>query len=149
MPMFDDLFGDDNDTIERPSFTRNDLPTDTPQDEQRSLFKRKEQIYQLMDDIKSEVENVNQLFNELGDGRIKDKLTIKRRNEIIETLNNKHQKINTLNQSIYDALNKDIIAVRGLKVTSSTNPSVFDDLLGNVGKSKLSSKDRPIERQGD
>lgn len=149
MPMFDDLFGDDNDTIERPSFTRNDLPTDTPQDEQRSLFKRKEQIYQLMDDIKSEVENVNQLFNELGDGRIKDKLTIKRRNEIIETLNNKHQKINTLNQSIYDALNKDIIAVRGLKVTSSTNPSVFDDLLGNVGKSKLDSKDRPIERQGD
>lgn len=149
MPMFDDLFGDDNDTIERPSFTRNDLPTDTPQDEQRSLFKRKEQIYQIMDDIKSEIENVNQLFNELGDGRIKDKLTIKRRNEIIETLNNKHQKINTLNQTMYDTLNKDIIAVRGLKVTSSTNPSVFDDLLGNVGKSKLNSKDRPIERQGD
>lgn len=149
MPMFDDLFGDDNDTIERPSFTRNDLPTDTPQDKQRSLFKRKEQIYQIMDDIKSEIENVNQLFNELGDGRIKDKLTIKRRNEIIETLNNKHQKINTLNQTMYDTLNKDIIVVRGLKVTSSTNPSVFDDLLGNVGKSKLSSKDRPIERQGD
>lgn len=147
MSVLEDLFHDDgSEEVQTPSH-------DTVKKRNRnldvSLFKKKEEIRKNIGDIQSTVSDIDNLFTELGNGRITDDLSIKRRNEIINTLEEYHQKIEKLNNEILKSLNKDIISVRGLKATSSTNPSVFDELLGNTNKANLTSKDISFQRRED
>jgi signal recognition particle GTPase len=145
--VLEDLFHDDGDEeVQTPS---HNTVKKRNQNLGTSLFKRKEEIRKNIGDIQSTVSDIDNLFTELGDGRITDDLSIKRRNEIINTLEEYHQKIEKLNNEILKSLNKDIISVRGLKATSSTNPSVFDELLGNTDKTKLTSKDISFQRRED
>lgn len=147
MSVLEDLFHDDGDEeVQTPS---HNTVKKRNQNLGTSLFKRKEEIRKNIGDIQSTVSDIDNLFTELGDGRITDDLSIKRRNEIINTLEEYHQKIEKLNNEILKSLNKDIISVRGLKATSSTNPSVFDELLGNTDKTKLTSKDISFQRRED
>lgn len=147
MSVLEDLFHDEGDEeVQTPS---HNTVKKRNQNLGTSLFKRKEEIRKNIGDIQSTVSDIDNLFTELGDGRITDDLSIKRRNEIINTLEEYHQKIEKLNNEILKSLNKDIISVRGLKATSSTNPSVFDELLGNTDKTKLTSKDISFQRRED
>lgn len=147
MSVLEDLFHDDGDEeVQTPS---HNTVKKRNQNLGTSLFKRKEEIRKNIGDIQSTVSDIDNLFTELGDGRITDDLSIKRRNEIINTLEEYQQKIEKLNNEILKSLNKDIISVRGLKATSSTNPSVFDELLGNTDKTKLTSKDISFQRRED
>lgn len=147
MSVLEDLFHDDGDEeVQTPSHS---TVKKRNQNLDVSLFKRKEEIRKNIGDIQSTVSDIDNLFTELGNGRITDDLSIKRRNEIINSLEEYYQKIEKLNNEILESLNKEIISVRGLKVTSSTNPSVFDELLGNTDKANLTSKDISFQRRED
>lgn len=144
MTSFDDLFKD----IETTSQPRTFEKEKQVHESNVSLFKNKDDISACMTEIQEIINQTDDLFNELGDGKINKNLTIPRRNEIIEQLSTYHERIDILHNQISSYFGKDVIRTKGLKVSSSTNANVFDSLLGDE-TSKLTSDDLIFRRRSN
>ena len=90
---------------------------------------------------------MHQLYNELGEGKITNQLTLQRRNEIVESLEDYQSNMKKLTQSLNDYVDNDLSIVKGLRVVRSTSTSEFEKLLNRSSNQKLTSKDLSFQRR--
>ncbi|MGP5096144.1 hypothetical protein [Staphylococcus equorum] len=115
-------------------------------DNNKTFFTHFSEVEGTLNDIQDELSAMNDLYQELGGGKIGDSLTIQRRNEIIDSLNKQQKKLEKITVDLNQYIEKDLISVRGLTVTTSTNVNAFDKLLKRTNEKKLTSKDVSFQR---
>ncbi|WP_373194597.1 hypothetical protein, partial [Mycobacterium marinum] len=113
----------------------------------QTFFKHFSQVENILNDIQDNLTNMNKLYNELGEGKINDELTIQKRNEIIQSLTKYQNDIKILTNNLNQNINQDVAVVKGLKAIKSTSPNAFDKLLKNQKQKKLSSKELSFQRR--
>lgn len=113
----------------------------------KSLFSNLSQIEDTLNDIQDQLKSVHGLYDELGEGKIDENLSIQRRNDIIEKLNEHQQNIEDLTQTMNQYILNDLVVARGLKVAKSTSTSAFDKLLNKSSNTRLTSKDLSFQRR--
>lgn len=142
MNMNHDLFSD-IDNVAQPQ-TLNDYHQTV--DSNETYFKHFSIVENTLNDIQDSLSEMNNLYTELGNGKINDSLTIQRRNEIIDSLNVEQDNLKKITTNLNQYIENDLTSVRGLTVTTSTNVNAFDKLLKRSNGKKLSSKDVSFQR---
>lgn len=142
MSYNNDLFSD-IDNVAQPQ-TMNDYHQSIDKD--KTFFSHFSEVEGALNDIQDELSAMNDLYQELGDGKIDNSLTIQRRNEIIEALNKQQQNLKKVTSNLNQYVENDLISVRGLTVATSTNVNAFDKLLKRTNEKKLTSKDLSFQR---
>lgn len=144
MMDFDDMF-QDVDKVSQPRQLNKDKQK--LHNNNTSLFKRKNDALDILNQIQDNMKDLSELYNELGDGKItKEGLNIKRRNEIIDTVIDYQNNIEQLTETFNEYIRKDVTKAKSLKVYSSTDTSAFDELLGRKQNHKLTSSDVSFQR---
>lgn len=139
----DELFGD-IDNVAQPE--KLDHSYNSNQNK-HTFFKHFSQVENILNDIQDNLTNMNKLYNELGEGKINDELTIQKRNEIIQSLTKYQNDIKILTNNLNENINQDVAVVKGLKAIKSTSPNAFDKLLKSQKQKKLSSKELSFQRR--
>ncbi|HDF3152069.1 TPA: hypothetical protein PEE30_002650 [Staphylococcus aureus] len=114
---------------------------------QISMFSHATDIDTLLSEIQSNINDMKDLYKELGSGKISDKLDIRQRNEIIQQIEDYQNNVNDLTSKLNNCLELDYSNVKSLKVASTTNLDAFDKLLSNhKNKNNYTSKDLSFQR---
>ncbi|MDK7284292.1 hypothetical protein [Staphylococcus pettenkoferi] len=137
-----DLFSD-IDNVAQPQTLDDDFNSTKSE---QSFFKHFSEVENALNDIQDELSLMNELYNELGDGKVDKSLTLRRRNEIIELLQVQQNKIQAITSNLNQFIDNDLTAVKGLTVTTSTNVRAFDKFLKRRNEKKLTSKDLSFQR---
>ena len=137
-----DLFSD-IDNVAQPQTLDDDFNSTKSE---QSFFKHFSEVENALNDIQDELSLMNELYNELGDGKVDKSLTLRRRNEIIESLQVQQNKIQAITSNLNQFIDNDLTAVKGLTVTTSTNVRAFDKFLKRRNEKKLTSKDLSFQR---
>lgn len=102
---------------------------------------------ELIHTLQTEKERLEKLLYEFGDGSIREDLTIRRRNEIINEVSKIRPRIQEYYEALEDALKEDFKGMRGLTVSTNINLDAFSKLNYGKDKTKLSSKDTSMHDQ--
>ncbi|WP_194748041.1 hypothetical protein [Staphylococcus chromogenes] len=114
---------------------------------QISMFSHATDIDTLLSEIQSNINDMKDLYKELGSGKISEKLDIRQRNEIIQQIEDYQNNVNDLTSKLNNCLELDYSNVKSLKVASTTNLDAFDKLLSNhKNKNNYTSKDLSFQR---
>ncbi|RIM32790.1 hypothetical protein BUY35_00440 [Staphylococcus cohnii] len=137
-----DLFSD-IDNVAQPESLNDDKPSTHTEE---TFFKHFSEVEATLNDIQDGLSIMNDLYTELGNGKVDNSLTLKRRNEIIDALNKQQNNLKDITSKLNQYVENDLTAVRGLTVTTSTNVNAFDKLLKRNNEKKLTSKDLSFQR---
>ena len=145
-----DLFGDEE--ITEPSFQRtNESPTSSQPEqktEQTNLFESKAFLEGQIDKLVQIKKHMNDLYDELGDGKINNRLTSTKRNDIIEALINEKNKLSDVLNETYAPVEKNIKNTSALQLIITTTTDGFDRLLNpNMDNSQLSADEVQFQRR--
>lgn len=143
MAYNDDLFGD-IENVAQPEKLDSSFYSDSHNNE--TFFKNFNNVEIALNDIQDNLNDMHELYNELGSGNISNNLSIQRRNEIIETLGEYQENITLLTAKLNQYVENDLTSVRGLQVTTSTDINAFDKLLNKNNNKKLTSKEVSFQR---
>ncbi|HCZ7245856.1 TPA: hypothetical protein O3P24_002714, partial [Staphylococcus aureus] len=139
----DELFGDIDKVAQPQKLDSNNKSNKNKQ----TLFKHFNQVEDTLNNIQDTLIEMHQLYNELGEGKITNQLTLQRRNEIVESLEDYQSNMKKLTQSLNDYVDNDLSIVKGLRVVRSTSTSEFEKLLNRSSNQKLTSKDLSFQRR--
>ncbi|HDJ7348155.1 TPA: hypothetical protein PRL34_002011 [Staphylococcus aureus] len=140
---YDELFGDIDKVAQPQKLDSNNKSNKNKQ----TLFKHFNQVEDTLNNIQDTLIEMHQLYNELGEGKITNQLTLQRRNEIVESLEDYQSNMKKLTQSLNDYVDNDLSIVKGLRVVRSTSTSEFEKLLNRSSNQKLTSKDLSFQRR--
>ena len=145
-----DLFGDEE--ITEPSFQRTDESPTSSQPEQKTeqtnLFESKAFLEGQIDKLVQIKKHMNDLYDELGDGKINNRLTSTKRNDIIEALINEKNKLSDVLNETYAPVEKNIKKTSALQLIITTTTDGFDRLLNpNMDNSQLSADEVQFQRR--
>lgn len=145
-----DLFGDEE--ITEPSFQRtNESPTSSQPEQktkQTNLFESKAFLEGQIDKLVQIKKHMNDLYDELGDGKINNRLTSTKRNDIIEALINEKNKLSDVLNETYAPVEKNIKKTSALQLIITTTTDGFDRLLNpNMDNSQLSADEVQFQRR--
>ncbi|HFE6196391.1 TPA: hypothetical protein ACF9VJ_002408 [Staphylococcus aureus] len=143
MSYDDELFGDIDKVAQPQKLDSNNKSNKNKQ----TLFKHFNQVEDTLNNIQDTLIEMHQLYNELGEGKITNRLTLQRRNEIVESLEDYQSNMKKLTQSLNDYVDNDLSIVKGLRVVRSTSTSEFEKLLNRSSNQKLTSKDLSFQRR--
>ncbi|HDA5091101.1 TPA: hypothetical protein PD879_002505 [Staphylococcus aureus] len=143
MSYDDELFGDIDKVAQPQKLDSNNKSNKNKQ----TLFKHFNQVEDTLNNIQDTLIEMHQLYNELGEGKITNQLTLQRRNEIVESLEDYQSNMKNLTQSLNDYVDNDLSIVKGLRVVRSTSTSEFEKLLNRSSNQKLTSKDLSFQRR--
>ncbi|EWJ88091.1 TPA: hypothetical protein ACF9H0_002458 [Staphylococcus aureus] len=143
MSYDDELFGDIDKVAQPQKLDSNNKSNKNKQ----TLFKHFNQVEDTLNNIQDTLIEMHQLYNELGEGKITNQLTLQRRNEIVESLEDYQSNMKKLTQSLNDYVDNDLSIVKGLRVVRSTSTSEFEKLLNRSSNQKLTSKDLSFQRR--
>ncbi|HCX0627743.1 TPA: hypothetical protein OYZ59_001888 [Staphylococcus aureus] len=143
MSYDDELFGDIDKVAQPQKLDSNNKSNKNKQ----TLFKHFNQVEDTLNNIQDTLIEMHQLYNELGEGKITNQLTLQRRNEIVESLEDYQSNMKKLTQSLNDYVDNDLSIVKGLRVVRSTSTSDFEKLLNRSSNQKLTSKDLSFQRR--
>ncbi|HGO1493026.1 TPA: hypothetical protein ACK0CK_002649 [Staphylococcus aureus] len=114
---------------------------------QKSMFSHATDIDSLLSKIQSNINDIKDLYKELGSGKISENFDIRQRNEIIQQIEDYQNNVNDLTSKLNNYLELDYSNVKSLKVASTTNLDAFDKLLSNhKNKNNYTSKDLSFQR---
>ncbi|MDN8674513.1 hypothetical protein [Staphylococcus aureus] len=114
---------------------------------QNSMFNHATDIDSLLSEIQSNINDMKDLYKELGSGKISENFDIRQRNEIIQQIEDYQNNVNDLTSKLNNYLELDYSNVKSLKVASTTNLDAFDKLLSNhKNKNNYTSKDLSFQR---
>lgn len=145
-----DLFGDEE--ITEPSFQRTNESPAQSQPEQKvkstNLFESKAFLEGQIDKLVQIKKHMNDLYDELGDGKINDRLTSTKRNDIIEALINEKNKLGDVLDETYSPIDKNIKKTSSLQLIITTTTDGFDRLLNpNMDNGQLSADEIQFQRR--
>ncbi|HEA0121247.1 TPA: hypothetical protein RU530_002370 [Staphylococcus aureus] len=143
MSYDDELFGNIDKVAQPQKLDSNNKSNKNKQ----TLFKHFNQVEDTLNNIQDTLIEMHQLYNELGEGKITNQLTLQRRNEIVESLEDYQSNMKKLTQSLNDYVDNDLSIVKGLRVVRSTSTSEFEKLLNRSSNQKLTSKDLSFQRR--
>ena len=143
MSYDDELFGDIDKVAQPQKLDSNNKSNKNKQ----TLFKHFNQVEDTLNNIQDTLIEMHQLYNELGEGKITNQLTLQRRNEIVESLEDYQSNMKKLTHSLNDYVDNDLSIVKGLRVVRSTSTSEFEKLLNRSSNQKLTSKDLSFQRR--
>ena len=145
MSEYDRLFDSVDDKQNQPNQTNN---YQTSVSNNVNLFSSKKELEQSIDDIVKVKNKMNTLFEELGDGRISDKLSIRKRNQIIEDIMIERDKLETITDHLVEPIQKNVLNIRGLQLIITTNTDGLERLLDNShNQDKLSADEVQFQRR--
>ena len=145
-----DLFGDEE--ITEPSFQRTNESTRETQPEKAvestNLFESKAFLEGQIDKLVQIKKHMNDLYDELGDGKINNQLTSTKRNDIIESLINEKNKLGDVLDETYAPIDKNIKKTSSLQLIITTTTDGFDRLLNpNMDNGQLSADEIQFQRR--
>ena len=145
MSEYDRLFDSVDDKQNQPNQANN---YQTNVSNNVNLFSSKKELEQSIDDIVKVKNKMNTLFEELGDGRISDKLSIRKRNQIIEDIMIERDKLETITDHLVEPIQKNVLNIRGLQLIITTNTDGLERLLDNShNQDKLSADEVQFQRR--
>lgn len=115
-----------------------------------NLFKGRKKLEKNIDDLAISIQNMDRLFDELGDGEISEKLSIRQRNEIVESIRKERDELKDIISKFIDPINDDIKKVSRLGISVTTTTEGFDRLLNQAKETeRLSVEDISFQRATD
>lgn len=87
------------------------------------------ELAQLIDAFSDKLEILNNTFYELKEGKLSNKLTASRRDELLNQLSSEKDLLDNLYNGFSDALEKDIRKLDRLRINSNVNTDIFKDYL--------------------
>lgn len=109
----------------------NNTSEELTSNQRTTYFNSENTVNSLVDKLDILQDDFKKIYDELNDGKLNKELSGKRRDELINKLNQNKADIMVATQSTLNDLSKDITKLKSYKVHSNVNVDVFNDLKRN------------------